>query len=579
MADTTNTSKSKRLKQILQVFMKYKVVQNFSQQQNPQAVKQAFEELGPTFIKIGQMLSVRTDLLEPAFIQGFKTLQDNVKSDPFPVVKTLLESEWQLPISAIFSDFQETAFASASIGQAHHATLKSGEKVVVKVQHPGIVAAIDTDLALFEKALPLIKYIPESNVVDLKSVLKEVRRSLDNETDFLKESQNAEEFYRFNNQWRQIRVPKIYPEFCTKKIVVMSFMAGHSLRILLEADDQAIAYNEVTYGEQKKEIALLLVENFMKQVFTDGFFHADPHPGNLFLNDLSNYQNQAERTQQLQKTQLGNVEVLVGQLTAQRLPPYRLIFLDFGMMGHLSQELRGRLVDALLALYTQDISAMTDSVLRLTKQEGPFDEVKFSNELGQFLSAYGNTPVKEIDLQVVLMQMIQICHDNNLQMDQQITMLVKAFSTLEGVIEELDPDLSLMEAIEPFAQKYFLQQIDLKEEIKQQGLTLIKNLRLLPKMPDKLASTLDTISGGKLRLNLELREQEKLLNRIEAMVNRLVIALILAAVILSSSLLVVASPDQSAKFVDKLGVFGYLAALVTIIFLALSYLWRRNKRK
>lgn len=571
-------SKSQRLQEILRVFMKYKVVQNFSHQQNPVQIKQAFEELGPTFIKIGQMLSVRTDLLDPSFVETFKTLQDNVKSDDFAEVQQLLEAEWQLPISAIFTEFDQQAFASASIGQAHRGILKSGQAVVVKVQHPGIVEAINVDLALFEKALPLARYIPESNVVDLKSVLKEVRRSLDDETDFLLESRNAAEFYQFNDRWRQVRVPRVYEEFCTKKVVVMDLMPGQSLRYLLEADDASIAYHTVTNKAFKKELAALLVDNFMKEVFADGFFHADPHPGNLLVQQLTDQENLTDQQSPERVSRLGNVDVVINSVASNKLPPYRLIFLDFGMMGHINDNLRGRLMDALIALYTQDIDTMTDAVLRLTKQEGPFDEVRFRDELRGFLQEFGNVAIKEIDIQEVLLKVIRICHDNNLQMDEAVTMLIKAFSTLEGVIEELDPDLSLMEAIHPFGRNYFFKHLDLKEELQQQGLSLFKNLRTLPKLPEKTMTALDTFSSGKGRLNLELREQDKLLTRVEAMVNRLVIGLILAAVIVSSALLVVASPDRSPEFVDNLGIFGYIAAFVTIVLLALSYLYHRLRK-
>ena len=208
MTEQTAPSRKGRLKQIVQVFLKYKVVQNISKQQHPEMVRQAFEELGPTFIKIGQMLSVRNDLLSSTFVDEFKQLQDNVKSDPFPKVKALLETELQQPLTEVFSAFDEIPVASASIGQAHRANLISGKEVIVKVQHPGIIAAIQVDLDLFEKALPLVRAIPEANVVDLKSVLSEVRRSLANETNFLQEMKNAQEFYRNNHQDPQLALPK-----------------------------------------------------------------------------------------------------------------------------------------------------------------------------------------------------------------------------------------------------------------------------------------------------------------------------------------------------------------------------------
>lgn len=568
-------SKKKRLQNIIKVFTKYKVIQNFSQQKNPTAVRSAFEELGPTFIKIGQMLSVRTDLLSPAYIKAFKSLQDDVKSDDFAKVKTLLENEWDLNISDIFSVFEEKAFASASIGQAHKATLKSGQKVVVKVQHPGIIDAINVDLALFEKAIPLISKIPEANVVDLRSVLREVRTSLDNETDFLKESKNADRFYKNNNDWHEIKVPQVFHEYCTKKVIVLEFMAGKSLRYLLDDSPEKIAYKSVTNKELKKKIGLLLVESFMKQVFEDGFFHADPHPGNLFLHMVN---PAVEATSNVRVGRFGPLGYEATWKNQPTLPPYRLIYLDFGMMGSLDDALRGKLTDAVIALYTQDIAAVAQAVLLLCRQEGPFDEYRFHDELEQFLTEYYHLSLKEIDLQQVLSQVIGICHANNLQMDQAVTMLIKAFGTLEGVVEDLDPELSMMEVLQNFVQKYFFKQFDLKEEAKRQGLNLFKNLRNLPKLPEKISNALDTVSNGKSRVNLEIKEQKQILDRLEAMVNRIVVAVVLAAVILSSSLLVVSSPDTQPQFVDNLGLFGYTAAFVTILLLAISYIYRRFKK-
>lgn len=568
-------SKKKRLQMIVKIFTKYKVIQNFTQQKNPDAVRTAFEELGPTFIKIGQMLSVRTDLLSPAYIKAFKSLQDNVKSDDFSEVKALLESEWELAISDIFTEFEEQAFASASIGQAHRATLKSGQKVVVKVQHPGIISAINVDLALFEKAIPLFAKIPETKVIDLRSVLREVKTSLDNETDFLKESKNAARFYKNNNDWHEVKVPQVFPEYCTKKVIVLEFMSGKSLRYLLEAPKNEIAYENVSNQALKKKIGLLLVESFMKQVFEDGFFHADPHPGNLFLQLLNpNIENLA--TERVGR--FGPFGSEATWKTKTQLSPYRVVYLDFGMMGNLDDNLRGKLTDTVIALYTQDTAAVAQAVLRLCRQEGPFDEYRFHDELEQFLVEYYHLSLKEIDLQQVLSQVIGICNANNLQMDQAVTMLIKAFGTLEGVVEELDPELSMMEVLQNFAQKYFFKQFDLKEEAKRQGLNLFKNLRSLPKLPEKISNALDTVSNGKSRVNLEINDQKQILDRLEAMVNRIVVALVLAAVILSSSLLVVSSPDAQPKFVDNLGLFGYIAAFVTILLLSLSYLYRRFKK-
>lgn len=261
------TNPRSRLAEIIRVFINYNVVPNFVQQKNPEQVKKAFEELGPTFIKIGQMLSVREDLLSSAFTQTFKTLQDSVPSDTFSTVKKTIETELSLSLSDIFDDFSKSPFASASMGQAHRAKLKNGDAVVVKIQHPNIAEEIRLDLQLFERAIPLIKYIPETSVVDLKGVLQEVKRSLINEMDFLKESQNGEQFYQKNNGWKEIRSPKIYDAFCSKKVIVMEEMSGKNLNHLMNAENKTETFITGIQNKQlKQEVAKLLVENFMKQI-------------------------------------------------------------------------------------------------------------------------------------------------------------------------------------------------------------------------------------------------------------------------------------------------------------------------
>ncbi|MDT2757391.1 AarF/UbiB family protein [Enterococcus asini] len=576
MRSNQDKSKSQRLKEILKVFHHYKVIQNFSRQENPQAVREAFEQLGPTFIKIGQLLSVRTDLLTTAYIQAFKSLQDSVKSDPFDQVKTLLEAEWQLPLAELFESFEETAFASASIGQAHHACLKGGQKVVVKVQHPGIIADINADLALFEKALPLIAYVPESNVIDLKSALQDVRRSLDDETDFLKETHYGERFYQLNNGWQNVAVPKFYPAFCTSKVIVMETMTGQSLRGLLEANGQALFKGNITNQEIKKEVALLLIKSFMKQVFEDGFFHADPHPGNLLL-------NATPTTSFATKEKVGVFAGVDYQLKWQdkaKIPDYQLVYLDFGMMGTLPDYLRRQLIDALLALYTQDNQQMGEAVLHLCRVEGTFDEDAFYRELGSFLEHYYNLPLIEIDIQAVLSEVIQICHHNNLQMSPEVTMLIKALSTLEGMVEELDPALSLMEVIQPYAENYYVKQLDLADSIKRLGLDAIKSSKSLPKLPARTLQALETFNRGKTHVTFSLKEQNNVLNRFEALINRLVLALVLSGLFIASALLLTSASQGLTSLTQKLGFVGFMTATALTLFLLFQQFrhWWQNRK-
>ncbi|MFY0871668.1 ABC1 kinase family protein [Enterococcus faecium] len=576
------TNPRSRLAEIIRVFINYNVVPNFVQQKNPEQVKKAFEELGPTFIKIGQMLSVREDLLSSAFTQTFKTLQDSVPSDTFSTVKKTIETELSLSVSDIFDDFSKSPFASASMGQAHRAKLKSGDAVVVKIQHPNIAEEIRLDLQLFERAIPLIKYIPETSVVDLKGVLQEVKRSLINEMDFLKESQNGEQFYQKNNGWKEIRSPKIYDAFCSKKVIVMEEMSGKNLNHLMNAENGTETFITGIQNKQlKQEVAKLLVENFMKQVFDDGFFHADPHPGNLLFHVLTKEeQTRARRTAEtVHEKEFVPFAFRASTSTEDPVAPYTVNYIDFGMMGHLSAGLRQKLTQAVLALYTKDAYRIEKAVLRLCQQEGLFDESRFHQELTSFLEQYYDSPIDEINLQEVFAQVVMICHQNNLQFDRDITLLLKAFGTLEGVIRVLDPEVSLMEVASPFAQHYFLTHLDVEDTLKQSGLDLLEGMKAAPKIPQQLHHLLEMWTSGQGKVNLELKKQDKLLNRIESMINRLVFGMILAALIVGSSLLVQAAPVENAEVVSLLGIFTYAIAAFVIIFLAIDALIQMYKKR
>lgn len=576
------TNPRSRLAEIIRVFINYNVVPNFVQQKNPEQVKKAFEELGPTFIKIGQMLSVREDLLSSAFTQTFKTLQDSVPSDTFSTVKKTIETELSLSLSDIFDDFSKSPFASASMGQAHRAKLKNGDAVVVKIQHPNIAEEIRLDLQLFERAIPLIKYIPETSVVDLKGVLQEVKRSLINEMDFLKESQNGEQFYQKNNGWKEIRSPKIYDAFCSKKVIVMEEMSGKNLNHLMNAENKTETFITGIQNKQlKQEVAKLLVENFMKQVFDDGFFHADPHPGNLLFHVLTKEeQTQASRkTETVHEKEFGSFAFRASTSAEDPVAPYTINYIDFGMMGHLSAGLRQKLTQAVLALYTKDAYRIEKAVLRLCQQEGSFDESRFHQELTSFLEQYYDSPIDEINLQEVFTHVVTICHQNNLQFDRDITLLLKAFGTLEGVIRVLDPEVSLMEVASPFAQHYFLNHLDVEDTLKQSGLELLEGMKAAPKIPQQLHHLLEMWTSGQGKVNLELKKQDKLLSRIESMINRLVFGMILAALIVGSSLLVQAAPVENAEVVSLLGIFTYAIAAFVIIFLAIDALIQMYKKR
>lgn len=551
-----------RLLEIVRVIRAHDFIRNFLKQQHPEEIRVAFEELGPTFIKAGQLLSTRPDLVSPTFIKEFSKLQDNVPVDDFASVEKTFETQTGQKIRDVFADFTKKPFASASIGQTHQATLKDGTAVVVKIQHPQVEELVTTDLSLFNQALRLVKFVPDISVINPTEVFDEVRRSLLSEINTENEIKNGQEFYRLNNHQGIFLVPKIYPKYSTQKILVCSAMPGNSIK---EFADHPLSKDAAKSVEQKKQrtyLARALVENFIKQVFVDHFFHADPHPGNILFWEIPEFS--------------AHIPEFPYQFPTN-LPNYRLIYLDFGMMGRLSPNLADGIANVVLALNTKEPRSIGQALLAICNRTGEVDQEEFYDQLSIFLAPYLNSGLGEIDFSTLIYSVIKLCRQNNLQAKPEVTLLVKAFGLLEGLVAQLDPNLSLMDVARPFGKKYLRQKFNFKHEAEDTLVNLFQAAQSAPKLPIKAEKVLDLLLQGQGRMNIRYKGQDSLLNRVEQLINRLMVTIILAAIILSSSLLVQGSAGHPAIY--NIGVTGYLISFVIIILLILDELRRHFKHK
>ncbi|AVK64000.1 2-octaprenylphenol hydroxylase [Lactobacillus sp. CBA3606] len=564
-----NQNRHTRFRTIVSVLRKYNVLSNLARQKHPSQVRAAFEELGPTFIKIGQILSSRTDIVKPEFANEFKKLQDNVRADDYQVVKQTIETQTNQPMTAMFAAFDEQPFASASMGQTHHATLLNGQKVVVKVQHPGIDAEVTLDISLFERALPLLRYIPDSSVIDLREMVAEIKRSLFNELDTSIEVKNGTRFYRLNNQDDIIRVPRVYAKYSTQKVLVNQYMAGTSIQHFMAQVSAADAADDHQYDDERQYLAQVLVTNFLKQVFEDGFFHADPHPGNILLRELA-------------PTDIGYHETVLrkkGRLGQRPVPPYRLVYLDFGMMGAISPALMAGIANVVVAVTTENTQQVGKAILAISNRTGEVDEEAFFSELAPFLGQYYNSGLGDIDFQGLIFEMVKVCRSNNIQVNSEVTLLGKAFGTIEGIVETLDPKLSMMDVARPFARQYIRENFNLQHELEDGLLATAQGLRDTPKLPSRLLAALDTFENGQTRVNIVFSHRKMFIDRIDSMVNKVVLAVILAALIVGSSLLVQSHSDNS--WITNIGIFGYVTAVIVIVGLVIGTLheWYRHWRR
>ncbi|MFC6295231.1 ABC1 kinase family protein [Lactiplantibacillus daoliensis] len=564
-----NQNRHTRFRTIVSVLRRYNVLSNLARQKHPSQVRAAFEELGPTFIKVGQILSSRTDIVKPEFANEFKKLQDNVRSDDFSVVKKTIETQTGKQMNDMFASFDEQPFASASMGQTHHATLLNGQKVVVKVQHPGIDAEVALDISLFERALPLLRYIPDSSVIDLREMVAEIKQSLFNELDTSIEVRNGTRFYQLNNRDDILRVPRVYAKYSTQKVLVNQYMPGTSIQHFMAKMTQADADNNHQYDEERQYLAHVLVTNFLKQVFEDGFFHADPHPGNILLRELK-------------KDDIGyndTVAKKTGIIGKRQLPPYRLVYLDFGMMGSISPNLMAGIANVVIAVTTENTRQVGKAILAISNRTGEVDEEAFFSELAPFLGQYYNSGLGDIDFQGLIFEMVKVCRTNNIQVNPEVTLLGKAFGTIEGIVETLDPSLSMMDVARPFARQYMREHLNLRNELEDGLLATAQSLRDTPKLPSRLLSALETFENGQTRVNIVFSHRKMFIDRIDTMVNKVVLAVILAALIVGSSLLVQSHSDNN--WITYIGIFGYVTAVVVIIGLVIGTLhsWYRHWRK
>ncbi len=596
-----------RLSYILKIFAKHHVIQSLAEQKNAEQVRGAFEELGPTFIKIGQILSTRADILTPEFAMELKKLQDNVKTDSYESVEQTIQEETGHTVEEVFETFSKTPLASASMAQVHAATLKGGQRVVVKVQHPGIYDKMSMDLELLEKAVVLTKYIPIGGMVDPGEIVRELKNSLLDELDFTKEADNIEQFGSCNADVPYILAPKVYRSFSSKRILVMDFMQGVQIAKYIDQSDKEVASGNTAVIETKKRLAKEIINNYLKQVFDDGFFHADPHPGNILITldqgavpqkEVAQ-DGQAKTVETVEKglldelpldidvkiagvslsTMFRNQDVLglfAGKATASPSDhgSERIVYIDFGMMGVIDKPTLKKFNNILAGIYQQDSRKTAKGILSLCKTAKAVDLDAFTIGVERILDQYCEMSLGEMSLRAVFQDVKDVCEKHGLQLPSCVTLLLKGIGTIEGIVLSLDPECSIMSVLKPYAKAYIKKQFDPQKEM----LLILKDLyragKSMPEIPVKTSRALDTITKGEIKLNMDMDRFEGLFKRVEAMVNRLIMGFIVAALIIGSSLLI--HFGQANTAVSTLGIVGYVLAILIVAIILIKTYWRRK---
>ena len=486
----------------------------------PYRLRNAFEELGPVFIKLGQFLSLRPDLIPKEYCDEFAKLQDSIESFSYETALELIEKELKRPWNEVFLQISKQPIASASIGQVHKARLLNGEIVVIKIQRPDIKEVIETDINLIYHLAELAKkHISNLNDYDLNAIVQEFERYTNDEMNYYIEAKNIEKFYHNFTGSKTIKIPKLYNDYTTKKILVMEFIDGIKIDNLEQF---------VKFGYDRHAVSHNVAQAMLKQVFEYGLFHADPHPANIF--------------------------VLNGN---------KIAFLDYGIVGRISEETKEKLARLFLALVHKNMDRVADSFLQLgiMEQENP----RIKEALLLVLEDYGSLAIKEVKIGNLFNELVNMSWKYKLKLPVDFVLLAKAIATSEGFGQKLDPDFKLGAEMSEYAREY-IDRNGMTYRFKKLKDTLNKlgdNIIILPDRIDKLLSKAEK---GEIKIDVNDRDVKKLGTDINTSSNRLTMGLIIAALIIGGALVLrMGDYDIFAYFAFLMaGVLGLLLIISVI---------------
>lgn len=474
-------------------------------------VRMALTELGTTFIKLGQMLSTRPDLIGVDMAAELSELQSAVPADSADHAKAIIASDLGKPVEILFAEFEDAPLAAASIAQVHRATLHSGEQVVVKVRRAGIEAKTTTDLEIVQVLAELLeKHSPSLRPYQPVAIVRQFRRTLLREMDFTYEMRNIETFADHFADEVEVRIPQVYPELCSHQIITMEWLDG-----IPGTDIEGLRKS----GEDLAEFARRGANMYLEMVFRDGFYHADPHPGNLLL-----------------------------------LPGGIVGVIDCGQVGRIDDELRDAVEALLLAIVENDATEVTEVVVRLGAVPPGFKRERLRADLDDFMADYVGHPLRDIKVGVALSTLIEIIRRYHITLPPPLAVLLKTIIVLEGTSRRFSPDVSLAELMQPFCQRMVLRRLSPQRLMRRARQTYRDWERLFTGLPRDLTDLLARFRDGTLTVHLDHRH-------LDPIVNRLVLGVLTAAIFLGSSLLWSRDAKPLLWGVSVFGALGYTISL------------------
>lgn len=498
---------------------------------NPEHVRVALEELGPTFVKLGQILSTRHDLLPAAWVAELAKLQDDVAAAPWEGIRDVLREELGADPEHVFAQFDPVPLAAASIGQAYAATLHDGTEVVVKVRRPGVVAQVHEDLDILRNLADRADRRWDAiRQYDLPGLVEEFSRTLRAELDYLQEARNAERFAQEFAHAARVRIPRVHGETTTSRVLTLERMSGVRIDDL-EGLDAA--------GIDRVALARLGADIVLTMVFDNRFFHADPHPGNMFVQ-----------------------------------PDGALALIDFGMVGELTEQTTDGLAGIVLAFTRDDPDTLTTALIELSRTADVVDRAGLRQAITAFTARYRGRSLSEISLAIMLQQLLGILQQHQLHLPQETALLFKVLMMAEGTAARLDPDFQMLDALQPYAEQLTRAQLSLPALARRWARAGADTGALLTELPATLSRLRHLLEDGGFEVHLRATELEPLVGRAERVGNRVVAGMIAAALISGIGTLV----GGNTKWRSREGVL-IGAGTGTIGALGSYLLWTLRRRR
>ncbi|MCK4303617.1 MAG: AarF/ABC1/UbiB kinase family protein [Candidatus Eisenbacteria sp.] len=494
-------------------------------------VRMALEELGPTFIKLGQVMSTRPDLVPGDLVRELSKLQDQVPPFEYDQAKEIVEAELNSSIEDVFQVFEEKPLAAASIGQVHRAKLKDGEEVVVKVQRPGIRNTIEVDLEIMLHLASLAEHhIEEWEYQRPTRIVEEFARTIEREIDYTVEASHVERFARQFQTDMSIYVPKVYREESTERVLTMEFIDGIKISETGRIEEE---------GLDRKLIARRGTDLILEQIFKYGFFHADPHPGNIYI-----------------------------------LPGNVICYLDYGMMGRVDRRTREHFAELVHGCARRDESKTTTALLQITEYEQPPDQRLLERDVADFMEQHLYKPLKDMDIGRLLQQLLDLACRHRLEIPQDLFLMMKALTTVEGVGVSLDPDFDLMERTTPFIRRIRMEHMHPKRIVGDLLESSADVVRLAQEIPGELREIFKQIKQGQIRIRFEHRGLDPILATHDQVSNRISFSIIIAALVVGSALIVLSKAPPLLYGISVIGIGGFVIAAMMGLWLLVAILRR-----